>query len=96
MQLLILQFHYSYRSFGADFKVGTEDLFACILEAAFLHHSARGGIVGEIAAPERREAFFFEAVVNNKVQCFCAYTFAPIGTANPIAHFGVVGFDCKI
>lgn len=90
IKCLTAQFHYLYGAVASELELAAVVYFAGVAKAAFLHHTTRGGVVGEVVAPECLEALFAEAVVNQPPQRLAADALVPIGSRHPIADLGIV------
>lgn len=91
-----LQPHHQHRAVGADLEAAAAVDCAGVSEAALLHHAARGGVVGEVVAPDGAKAFLVEAVVDQQPQCLGADALVPVGAGHPVARFGIVLADVDV
>ncbi len=92
----VIQPHHLYWAFGAELQAVALFDLAGVAEAAFLHHTARRGIVGKIVAPDGAEAFCVEAVVNQQLQCLGTDATVPVGLGDPVARLDVILTDVDV
>ena len=92
----MVQSHHLYGAIGAELEAAAVVDFAGVAEAAFLHHAAGGGVVGEVVAPDGAEALCIEAVVNQQLQCLGTDALVPVGFGDPVARLDVVHADVDV